>query len=163
MSQAGTFRETTIRAIIEAFAALLLLVVIGLVPAAVRADPVHLGDLVIDQAWIRPTPAAAPVAGGYLTITNSGDKADRLTAVSADFAASSEIHEMKMEGQVMKMRPIDGGLSIKPGQTIELKPGGFHIMFMKPKQPMVEGETHKVTLEFERAGTVELEFSVRQP
>jgi copper(I)-binding protein len=161
MRLADTFRETIIRIFSRVAAALVLSWILA--PGVVRADPVHLGDLSIDQAWIRPTPAAAPVAGGYLTITNSGGKADRLIAVSADFAASSEIHEMKMDGQVMQMRPIEGGLSIGSGQTIELKPGGFHIMFMKPKQQMVTGETHKVVLEFERAGTVEMDFPVRQP
>lgn len=163
MRPVGIFRETIISLLIRAAAPLVLLSTICLACDAARADPVQIGDLVIEQAWIRPTAAAAPVAGGYLTISNSGDKADRLLAAHVDFAAGSQIHEMKMVGEVMQMRPIEDGLWIEPGQTIELKPGGYHIMFMKPKQQMVAGEVLKVELRFERAGTVELDFPVKQP
>lgn len=121
------------------------------------------GELMIKQAWIRAAPAGAPVAGGYLIITNKGQAADRLVSVSAEFAGMSEIHEMAMEGDVMKMRPVEGGLAIEPGATVELKPGGFHLMFMKPKAQIKDGDSHNVTLMFENAGAVELEMPVGKP
>ena len=76
----------------------------------------------------------AQVAGGYLKITNNGNEADRLIGGSAASPARFEVHEMAMESGVMKMRQVNG-LEIKPGETVELKPGGMHVMFMDLKQP----------------------------
>jgi hypothetical protein len=120
------------------------------------------GDLVITAPWARATPKGAPVGGGYLTITNNGSEPDRL--VGGSFAAAggrTEVHEMKMEGGVMRMRPVTAGLEIKPGQTAELKPGGYHLMFMGLKQQLKAGETVKGTLEFAKAGKVEVSYPVR--
>lgn len=128
-------------------------------PAA-GAGPVTLGDLTLGGAFSRATPPGAPVAGGFLTIANAGAAEDRLVAASADFAGRTEIHEMAMEGEVMRMRALPDGLSIPAGGTVELKPGGYHLMFMELKQPLVEGETVNVRLRFEKAGEVELPLAV---
>ncbi|MGX9432658.1 MULTISPECIES: copper chaperone PCu(A)C [Bradyrhizobium] len=95
-----------------------------------RADDVKPGDLVISQAWSRATPKGAKTGGGYFTIKNKGSAPDRLTGGSADVAGSVQVHEMSMEGGVMKMRPVEKGLTIEPGKTVKLAPGGYHLMMM---------------------------------
>lgn len=119
------------------------------------------GALVIEQPWTRATPGGAKVAGGYLKITNTGSQPDRL--MGGSFAASGrfEVHEMAMEGSVMKMRQLSEGLTIPPGGTVELKPGGYHVMFLDLREPLKEGQTVKGTLVFEKAGTVEVTYSVQ--
>jgi hypothetical protein len=120
------------------------------------------GDLAISAPVIRATPPNAPVSGGFMAISNSGAASDRLISGSADFAGKVEIHEMSMEGDVMKMRPVEGGLEIPAGGSVELKPGGFHVMFMGLKEPMKPGEKRKAKLVFEKAGEVEIEFDVME-
>ncbi|MFN0262706.1 copper chaperone PCu(A)C [Tepidamorphus sp. 3E244] len=126
----------------------------------VSAHEYKLGDLHIDHPWARATPGAAKVGGGYLTVTNNGTEADRLVSGSATFADKVEFHEMKTDGGTMVMRPVEGGIEVPAGETVELKPGGLHVMFMGLSEQLVEGEKRKVTLTFEKAGDVEVEFSV---
>ena len=116
------------------------------------------GPLKIEGAWTRATPNGAKVAGGYLRITNTGAAPDRLVSGSSNASDKFEVHEMSMDGGVMKMRPLNEGLTIAPGATVELKPGGYHIMFTDLKQPVAEGSTIKAVLMFEKAGRVEVEF-----
>jgi copper(I)-binding protein len=129
------------------------------VTAAVAHD-FKVGSLEIGHPWARATPKGATIGGGYLKITNTGAEADRLVGGSSTVAGRFEVHEMATVDGVMKMRPVTGGLEIKPGQTVELKPGGFHIMLMGLKQPLEAGQTVKGTLTFEKAGTVEIEYKV---
>ena len=133
-----------------------------LVPLAATssAEQFKVGAIEIDQPWTRATPGGAGVAGGYLTIANTGSVPDRLIGGSSPDAARVEIHEMKMEDGVMKMRELTGGLEIKPGQKLELKPGGYHVMFMNLREPIKQGEMLKGQLRFEKAGTVDVEFKV---
>ena len=116
------------------------------------------GPLKIDGAWTRATPNGAKVAGGYLRITNTGAVPDRLVSGTSNISDKFEVHEMSMDGGVMKMRPLNEGLTIAPGATVELKPGGYHIMFTDLKQPVAEGSTIKAVLMFEKAGRAEVEF-----
>jgi copper(I)-binding protein len=118
------------------------------------------GDLTIGHPWIRATPAGAKTAGGYLTITNHGKETEAFVGGSAAGAELFEIHEMTMADNLMKMRRLDAPLKIEPGQTLELKPGGFHLMLIGLNAPFREGEKIKGTLIFEKAGTVEVEFKV---
>jgi periplasmic copper chaperone A len=124
------------------------------------AHDYKIGDIKIDHPWTRATPGGAKVAGGFMKITNTGSQPDRLIGGSAVPAGIFEVHEMRMEGNVMKMRALEKGIEIKPGQTVELKPGGFHVMFMDLKSPFKEGERIKGTLVFEKAGTIEVEYKV---
>jgi periplasmic copper chaperone A len=124
------------------------------------AQETRVGNLVLDNAWTRATPQGAPVGGGYLTIENLGATADRLVTGSITFADRVEIHAMSMDGDVMTMRQVEGGLEIPAGETITLKPGGLHLMFVGLVEPLVEGEAVDVTLTFETAGTVTLPFPV---
>ncbi len=118
------------------------------------------GDLVITNPWSRATAPGARVAAGYMTIENKGAQPDRL--VSATFASSAtvEIHEMAMDGNVMRMRELPRGIAIPAGGKVELKPGGLHLMFMNLKAGLGENETIKGALVFERAGRVEVDFKV---
>jgi periplasmic copper chaperone A len=126
-----------------------------------RADEVKAGDLVISQAWSRATPNGAKIGGGYLTIANKGSAPDRLVGVSADVAGKIEVHEMAMNDGVMKMRPLDKGLAIEPGKTVKLAPGGYHLMMMDLKTPLKQGDKVPVTLEFEKAGKVQVTLDVQ--
>jgi len=126
-----------------------------------KAGDAKVGDLVITQAWSRATPSGAKVAGGYLTIENKGAVADRLIGGSGDVAGKFEIHEMSMNSGVMTMRELDKGLTIEPGKTVKLAPGGYHLMLMDLKgPPLKQGDQVPVTLEFERAGKVTVSLDV---
>ena len=124
------------------------------------AHEYKIGSLDIGHPWTRATPKGATVAGGYLKITNKGQTADRLTAAMFTGAGKVEIHEMAMSGTTARMRELKSGLEIKPGETVELKPGSFHIMFMGLKQPLEKDQRIKGSLTFEKAGSVEVEFVV---
>src|SRR6201994_2274658 len=126
----------------------------------VRADDVKAGDLVITQAWSRATPNGAKIAGGYLTIENKGTAPDRLIGSSGDIAGKVEVHEMAMNNGVMTMRPLDKGLDIEPGKTVKLAPGGYHLMMFDLKGPVKQGDKVPVTLQFEKAGKVNLSLEV---
>jgi copper(I)-binding protein len=128
---------------------------------AAEARSYTAGSLVIEAPWSRATPGGAKVAGGYLRITNTGAEPDRLVGGTIAAAAKLEIHEMSLQGDVMRMRPLEAGLEIKPGETAELKPGGAHLMFTGLKRPLKEGDTVKGTLVFDKAGTVAVEYAVR--
>ncbi|UXU76534.1 MULTISPECIES: copper chaperone PCu(A)C [unclassified Paracoccus (in: a-proteobacteria)] len=136
--------------------------------APAKADQTHadqpashtLGDLTLTGAFSRATAPKAPVAGGFVSIANKGSTDDRLIAAQSPAAARVEIHEMRMDGDVMTMRELPEGLILPAGETVELKPGGYHLMFMELKQPFVEGETVPVTLTFENAGSIELPFAI---
>ncbi|MCJ2035171.1 DUF1775 domain-containing protein [Methylobacterium sp. J-068] len=127
-------------------------------PAA--ASGVKAGDLTIDTPWMRATPGGAKVAGGYVRVTNTGTQPDRLTGASIPLAARSAIHSMSMDGGVMRMAAVEGGLVIKPGETVELKPGGLHLMFEDLSGAPKAGDVIQGTLTFERAGSVPVSFSV---
>jgi hypothetical protein len=124
------------------------------------SDTYKVGDLVVVSPWTRATPGGAKIAGGYLKVTNNGKAPDRLVSAASAGADRVDIHEMSMTDGVMKMRPLTDGLIIKPGETVELKPGGFHMMFMDIKQPLKQGDTLKATLKFEKAGTLDVSFNV---
>lgn len=131
--------------------------------AAANAAPTALkiGALTIEQPWSRATPGGAKVGGGYVRITNTGAESDRLIGGSFPGASRVEVHEMLLDGDIMRMKQVQGGLEIKPGATVELKPGAGHLMFMDLKEPLKEGQSLKGTLVFEKAGTVEVEYTVR--
>lgn len=132
----------------------------ALTASAALAHDYKAGGLKIDHPWSRATPGGAKVAAGYLSVTNTGSEPDTLTGGSLVAASRVEIHSMSMEGGIMKMAPVAGGLAIKPGQTVTLGPEGLHLMFLGLKDPLRKGERVKGTLVFEKAGTVEVEFAV---
>ena len=131
--------------------------------ADAQAHEIKVGDLVIGHPWARQSPMGADVAAGFMTITNNGKEADRLVKATASIAPTVQLHEMKMEGDVMKMSEVPGGIVIPPGATVELKPKSLHVMFMGLKAPVKEGETITGTLTFEKAGTVDVDYDVMAP
>src|SRR5436189_497708 len=116
----------------------LIAALFGLLASAAHAEDYKAGSLVIDQPWTRATPKNAPVAGGYLKITNTGTTPDRLVGGSTNVSKRLELHEMKMDGGVMKMREVRDGLELPPGATVELKPGSYHIMMMDLARPLAK-------------------------
>jgi len=113
----------------------------------------------VRQAWSRATPPAAPVAVGFATISNSGEQADHLLSIEATISESVELHETTVVDGIARMRAV-ARLEIAGRSTVVLKPSGLHLMFIKPKAPLREGEKFKATLRFDKAGVKEVEFSV---
>ena len=137
-----------------------LIAAAALLASPAWAQDYKLGSLEIAQPWTRATAPTAKAGGGYVTITNKGTTPDRLIAARSAASAKVEIHEMKMDGNVMRMRELDKGLEIPPGATVTLAPGHFHLMMMGLKGPLKQGEKVPVTLVFEKAGSIEGELAV---
>jgi copper(I)-binding protein len=128
--------------------------------APALAGDVTAGAIKIEAPWARATPKGASVGGGYLKITNTGTTPDRLIGGTSDVAPRFEIHEMSMQGGVMKMREMPKGIEIKPGETVEFKPGGYHVMFVGLTKPLAQGGEVKATLQFEKAGKIDVAFKI---
>lgn len=124
------------------------------------ADGYTVGTLTIEGPWTRATPTGAKVAGGFMTIRNTGNESDVLVGGSSPIAGRIEIHEMSIDGGMMRMRELPKGLEIKPGQSVELKPGSYHIMFMDLKESIKAGERINGTLVFQKAGPVNVHYKV---
>ena len=141
--------------------ALTLASAIGIAPG--DAHEVKLGNIVIHHPWSRQSPKAADVAAGFMTITNTGKEDDRLIRATSGISTSAQIHDMRMEGVVMKMAELPDGVVIPAGGTVKLKPKSLHLMFIGLKQQVMEGEEFSGTLTFEKAGTVTVEYEVAAP
>ena len=115
----------------------------------------------VDGAWVRASVQGQKATGAFMRLTAS--EATRLVGAASPAAGVTEVHEMKMEGDVMKMSEVPGGIVIPPGATVELKPKSLHVMFMGLKAPVKEGETIAGTLTFEKAGTVDVDYDVMAP
>lgn len=131
--------------------------------AAGHAHEIKVGNLVIGHPWSRQSPMAADVAAGFLTIDNTGTEPDRLVKATAEITPKVQLHDMKMDADVMKMVELPDGIPLPAGQMTELKPRSLHIMFMDLKAPVKEGDMIKGTLVFEKAGSLDLEFEVLAP
>ncbi len=141
-------------------AAVLALGLAQISATAVCAADYDVGAIHISQPWARATPKGASTAGAYMTVTNNGKTPDRVNCVSSDASAECQIHSMTMDNGVMVMRPVEGGLEIKPGETVTLKPGGFHMMLLNLKHPLEQGNSMKATLKFDNAGTVQVDYPI---
>lgn len=117
------------------------------------------GSVEVKDAWARATPAKAENGAAYVTVQSPTQ--DRLTGASTPVAKKAELHEMTMEGGVMKMRPL-AGIDLPAGQPVTLKPGAMHIMLLGLTQPLVAGQSFPLTLSFEKAGTREVTVSVQK-
>lgn len=129
------------------------------ITANAMATDYKAGALAINNPWSRATPKGAQTAIGYMTIKNNGATTDRLIHGSIAFADTFELHSMVMENGIAKMRELKY-VEIKPGQTIEFKPGGSHVMFVNLTHPLSKGEHINGTLIFEHAGSVQIQYSV---
>ena len=126
------------------------------------AHEYKVGAIDIGHPWSRPTPKDANIAGGYLTITNKGKTADRLIGGSSPVANQIEVHEIVDVDGMAKTRPVANGIEIKPGKTVELKPGALRIVLLGLKEPLQVGQKIKGTLVFEKAGPVEIIYNVEE-
>lgn len=121
----------------------------------------RIGELRVSGVWSRATPPDAPVAGGFLTIDNRGDSADRLVRIESSAAQRVELHEMSQVDGVAHMREMADGVPLPARHVTTLEPGGYHLMFIRPAQPFVEGQSVPATLVFEKAGALAVKFQVR--
>ncbi len=128
--------------------------------APLHARDYQAGQLHIEEPTARPTRPGQPGGAAYVSIDNRGKEADRLVGASSPVAGKTEIHTMKMEGNVMRMREV-GEIAIAPGSTVVMQPGdGYHIMLLKLKKPLNAGDEFPLTLNFEKAGKVEVTVTV---
>ena len=139
---------------LKSFLFILLLGLLAGVSAS-AAEP----TITAEKAWARATTSAAATGVVYLSLADTGPAADRLVGVATPVAAHADMHIMVMEGNVMQMRPVDA-VDVKPGERIQFKPSGLHIMLTDLKQPLTRGERFPVTLDFEKAGKVDVEVLV---
>ena len=128
-----------------------------------RAHEIKIGKLVIHHPWIKQPIGSADVASAYTTIDNIGSTDDVLIKITIENVPTVQIHEMMMQGDVMKMREIAKGLMIPAGKSVEFKPKSSHIMMMGLKSAYMVGEEVKGTFEFAKAGKVDVEFEVLEP
>jgi copper(I)-binding protein len=144
----------------SAFAVIFALVLTQLAAANAQAKDFDIGSIHISQPWARATPKGASSGAAYMTITNNGKTPDRVACVSSDASAQCQIHTMTMDNGVMMMRPVEGGLEIKPGETVTLRPSSFHIMLVNLKHPLEAGNTLTATLKFDNAGTIDVQYPI---
>jgi copper(I)-binding protein len=142
------------------FGTALFVLALGAMTAAPPAQEFTAGAIKVGKAWTREVPAGAKVAVGFMTIANTGKEPDTLVGGSIPLAGKFEVHEMKMDSGIMQMRRLVPGLTLEPGETVVLRPGSFHVMFMDLKQGPKRGTPVKGTLIFEKAGKIEVEYSV---
>lgn len=126
------------------------------VPAA------SLGPLQIVKPWARSSSSHPDIAGGYMTVANDGDT-DRLVSASCPAAGSVEIHAIRVKGPLLEMRKMDAGLVIPPANQQILKPRGYHLLMSGLASPLAVGGKLPITLVFERAGSVTVDFAVEAP
>jgi copper(I)-binding protein len=129
----------------------------------VMLSPAVASDLMFGALQFRATVGSMPSSAAYLSITNHGAMADRLLTAESNLARKTELHTMEVTNGVMKMRQIDGGINIPVGKTIQLAPGGFHVMLIGLKAPLNADENYQVTLVFEKAGRVKLTGLAKRP
>ena len=136
----------------------LLVVALGF-SFSVQAQEAKVGSIKVDHAYTRATVPGQQVAGGFMKIENKGTSGDQLLSASSPAAGEVQLHEMAMEGNVMKMRQVRD-IAVPAGGSVELKPGGLHLMFMNIKAPLSVGESVPVKLKFAKAGEVEVKMPV---
>lgn len=118
------------------------------------------GGLQVRHPWVRATPPGAKVGAGYLEIRNSGKEPDRVIGASTPAAERVELHVLRREGDIMKMREVKG-FEVPARQRLVLRPGGSHLMIVGLNKPFVKGERVPLTLRFERAGELQIELEVQ--
>jgi len=144
-----------------AVAVFLALAIGQAVPAAAREFKA--GGLTVHHPWARPSIGNLPNGAGYMTLKNTGAKDDLLEAVSSPVAGKAEVHTHIKDGNVMRMRPVEGGVAVPANGEATFAPGGLHVMFLGLNRKLEEGDTFPMTLKFRDAGEVEVEVTVEKP
>ena len=122
------------------------------------AGEFSVGTIQISKVWSRATPKGARVGAGYLTIHNLGSKPDRLISVQSQIAERVEMHSMSITNGIMRMRPISNGIALRPDESVALRPGADHLMFIGLRGGIAEGDRFAAVLVFENAGRVRIVF-----
>jgi copper(I)-binding protein len=143
------------------FLAVLAAALVWLAPASLAGE-YKVGSLTIENPWTRPTIGKMKTGAGYMKIVNKGAAGDTLVSVASPAAGKLELHTHIREGDVMKMRRVEGGIDIPAGGMAELKPGGLHIMLFDLKEPLKEGDVLPMTLSFRNAGSVRIEVKIQK-
>jgi hypothetical protein len=138
---------------------LLALALALLAPLPTLAHDVAIGDIQVMQPWSRAA-GANGTGAGFLTLRNTGTQPDRLVSATSPIARSVQLHTHMRDGEVMRMREVEGGIPIPPGATVALQPGGFHVMLIGLKEPLAQGSEVPLTLRFERAGEAQVMLNV---
>jgi periplasmic copper chaperone A len=133
--------------------------VLAWLPFAALAHEYQLKSLSIDHPFARATPPGAKSGGAFFVVENAGATPDKLIGVTSPLAGNAEIHQMTMDGGVMRMRAVLA-LDIPPGGKVELKPGGYHVMLLDLKQPFKVGDKVPLTLTFQNAGSIGVSVDV---
>lgn len=134
--------------------------IIGLIFPASAQDIVKIGDIEIVAPFSRATLPNAPTGGAYFSLVNTGSEDDRLLSATSPVSGDVQLHEMKIENNVARMRDLPDGIPLPAGQTVTLEPSGTHIMLTKLTGPLIEGETVPITLTFEHAGDITLNVPI---
>lgn len=142
---------------------LLALVAALLLAPPILAHEVTVGDLTILHPHIPQPAKSAKAAGGFMAIVNNGAEADRLIAIESTLAVRISLHESRVDANGVGSMDHVEGIDIPAGATVSLEHGGHHVMFMGLAAPLAEGEMHKATLVFVKAGRVEIEFQIDPP
>lgn len=129
--------------------------------ASLASSESHVGDLQVRMPRVLETPIAGGTGVGFLVVANLGSDDDRLLSARSPAADSVEIHEMSMNDGVMRMRALGDGLAIPAGATVELAPGGIHLMLIGVHEALAAGSTVDVELQFEKAGTTTVTMPVQ--
>lgn len=129
------------------------------IPTAQAAEPT---TVTVYEAWARATPPGIRVGGGYVTVANTGKQADRLVGASSPLAEKAEIHISETIDGMARMRHLEEGVEIPAGKEVILAPGGIHLMFLGLKQTIVKDDVVPVTLQFEKAGAIEVQLRAAQ-
>ena len=119
------------------------------------------GSVTVEQPWARPTAPRQTTGAAYMRLFSPAG--DRLVHASSPVAVRAEVHEMRMDGDVMRMREVGGGLELPPGEAVALAPGGLHVMLIGLRERLAVGQHFPLKLEFERGGSVEVEVAVGVP
>jgi len=118
-------------------------------------------NIQIDGPYAHAMPDGATTGAAYMQIRNTGLGEDRLTGGAASVAKLVQVHEMTMDGAIMRMGEVKGGIAIPAGGAVELHPGGYHIMLIGLQHPMRPGDRFPLTLHFRKAGAVTVQVTVR--
>lgn len=135
---------------------------VTMITSVVYAAEVTVGDLVVEHAWACATTPSAKTGATYLAVRNTGSQPDRILSMEAPVAGHAMAHQTRQEGDVSRMSET-GPLSIPPGGTLEMKPGGMHIMLMALSSGLKVGQQFPLTITFERAGKVEVPVKIGKP
>ncbi len=132
-----------------------------ILPSSVLARDFTTGSLKISAPWSRPTPPRGKVGVGYMVVQNNGSEPDRLVSAESPAAGRVEVHMTSIKDGVASMRPVSGGVAVAPGKEVTFAPDGLHVMFVDLKAPLKQGDKVPVTLRFEKAGKVDVEFDIQ--